>query len=326
MTSPSKNKTCFALLIVFFLFSFPPHLFGGGKKGAIYQPDITPFLSIHPLPSGEDHPKLEYKGLFQGHHIFVSPDQNALIFFDKENMSQKQYYYFIRGQEEGQLSRLSLFTTSGSAFWFADQGNRITRFQFKEDSFHYEGTSYVPGIRQILNLFILGKDLWVFGSTIDGDFSLLRCTHLGSPAEVAFTSSPPIPGNILFSRDTEGNLLYTFQYDSTLYQIKGRRTKTFETSEPITASYKKNSIQKNGVVYDLGQVGPYLFVTYWSVNGGGTLELIRLKDKAPYAKIRYPLGYGYYSDGSLYIYRHSFQDKKQQAFIVEVRLHDLVYP
>ncbi|HPE28909.1 MAG TPA: hypothetical protein PLJ93_00980 [Candidatus Mcinerneyibacteriales bacterium] len=326
MIFPWKNKALPLALLIALLLTVHSPSFGGGKKGALYQPDITPFLTIHPLPSGEDHPDLEYKGLFQGHHVFVSPDLNALVFFDKGKMSQKKYYYFIRGQEEGQLSRLSLFTASGSAFWFADQGNRITRFDFEDGSFQYRGTSYIPGIRQILNLYASGKDLWVFGSTISGDFSLLRCTPLGTPVETAFSLSPPIPGNILFGRDAEGHLLYTFQYDSTLHQLKGRRVRTFETSEPITASYKQSSIQKNGVVYDLGQVGPYLFVTYWSVNGGGTLELISIKDKAPYARIRYPLGYGFYTDGSLYIYRHSFQDKKQQAFIVEVRLYDLVYP
>ena len=326
MIFPSKSNVVSLLLFVSLLFCFNPPVFGGGKKGTIYQPDITPFISIHPLPSGEDHPKLEYKGLFQGHHIFVSPDLNALIFFDKGRMAQKKYYYFMRGREEGQLSSLSLFTTDGSVFWFADQGNRVTRFEFNEETFRYTGTSYIPGVRQILNIFALGNDLWVFGTTINGDFSLLRCSHLGTPVETAFTTPPPIPGNILFGRDAEGNLLYTFQYDSTLHQLKGHRTRTFETSEPISASYKQTTIQKNGVVYDLGQVGPYLFVTYWSVNGGGTLELISIKNKAPYARIRYPLGYGYYSDGSLYIYRHSFQDKKQQAFIVEVRLYDLVYP
>ena len=309
-----------------FLLTFHSSAFGGGKKRTPYQRDITPFLSIHPLPPGEDHPKMEYKGLFRGHHIFVFPDLNALVFFDKKDLSQKKYYYFIRGREEGQLSRLSLFTASDSSFWFADQGNRLTRFEYREDSFTYAGTSYVPGVRQILNLYVLGNDLWVFGSTIRGNFSLLRCTLMGSPVEEIFSSSPPIPGNILFGRDSEGNLLYTFQYDSTLHQLKGRHTRIFETSEPISASFKKTSIQKNGLVYDLGQVGPYLFVTYWSVNGGGTLELITIKDKKPYARIRYPLGYGFYSDGSLYIYRHSFQNKRQQAFIVEVRLYDLVYP
>ena len=95
MIFPLRSKTAFLLLFFCFLLTFHSSAFGGGKKRTPYQRDITPFLSIHPLPPGEDHPKMEYKGLFRGHHIFVFPDLNALVFFDKKDLSQKKYYYFI---------------------------------------------------------------------------------------------------------------------------------------------------------------------------------------------------------------------------------------
>ena len=321
-----KNNYFFVFVLFISFFLFPGICYGGSKKTASYQPDITPYLVLHHLPAGYDHPSMEYQGVFNDNHLFIHNKDNALLLFDKATMSLQREISIPRGRNDGELTRLNTVASFDNMLWFADSGNRISRFRLDGGSLNYQGVGYIPGMRQIIRIFATSDYLYVFGVSQDNHFSLKQCAHQGTVLKEIRSFPPPVPGNILFSTDISGNLMFAFQYESLLYRLTPKKLETFSLSQKIVPDKKSPTLQKNGMVYNIGQIGSYYFATYWNTQNGGTLELFYASNHRLYALIRYPLGQGYYSDGSLYIYRHSFQDKKQKAFIVEVRLSSLVQP
>ena len=302
-----------ALLLALLLISLAS--WGGPQKR-----DLSPFLVIHKLPGELERPDIEYRGVCGDSHMFVSTAQNALLLSPMRQPAEVRKFFFRRGGGEGEILSPSIIASFGDRIWIADNGNRVSVFQYKEDSLIPVGTAFIPGLQNIGGLLSTSTGLYVFGMDMSGTLKLLHCFHNGSSAREIDSFGETVPGNIIMGSDDAGKLYYLFQFDSKARVYDGKKTRKIRVAKNIRYSQKDH--KKSGVLYNIGGKGDYLFTTYWTITEGGTLSI--MKDGKLFAVTDYPLGKGFFNNGSLYIHRFSFQDKKQVSFIVEVRTYDII--
>jgi len=288
---------------------------------------IDPFLVIHTLPANIDVKKMIYRGVFNGNHMFIDVPDNAIYLLDVLNFELKGKFYFRFGRNDSEVEGLKFTTQSENHLWVLDQMNRISLFDYVDNKFIFKASFFLTPYTLVTNIYATKLGLFAFGRDSSGLFSLNQYSMHGSKEKEIETYKAPIPGNIVFAQDHEGNLLYTFQYNTTFYylDIVKDKTKTYKPDDKIIWEVEKKEMYKNGMVYNIGLLGPnHLFISYWTVPTGGIFAVIDKKSKNVLASYTYPLAEGFVYNDRIFIYKETFQDKNMQAFLVELRASDII--
>lgn len=297
-------------------------IFSGAQPIAIDR-----YLMVHNIPSSVDVKTTVYKGVFNDHHMFADIKDNAIYLLDMATMELKGKFFFRFGQYEGEIESLRMTAHFGNKLWVVDQFNRVTLFEHSHDKFVYKATFFLTPYVLVTNLSASQLGLFAFGRDTDGVFYLNRYSEVGVKLQEVKSFKPPLPGNIILSHDYSGNVFYSFQFQAIINHItiETKKNSTYKPDFSIRWSVEKNEMYKNGMVYNVGELGPaHLFISYWTVPTGGLFSIIEKKSKNVIASYTYPLAEGYIYKDRVYIYKESFQDRKMQSFLIEVRASDII--
>lgn len=299
----------------------------GTVFSAVQTIAIDRYLMVHSIPTTVDVKTSVYKGIFNDCHIFADIKDNAIYLLDLQTMEMKGKYFFRFGQYDGEIESLRMTAHYGNKLWVVDQMNRVTLFEHAHDKFVYKATFFLTPFVLVTNIYASQQGLFGFGRDSDGLFHLNRYSDVGTKLQDVKSFKPPLPGNIILSHDYSGNLFYAFQFQAVINHliVETKKSTAYKPDFSIRWSVEKNEMYKNGMVYNVGELGAsHLFISYWTVPTGGLFSIIEKKSKKVIASYTYPLAEGFVYKDRIYIYKESFQDKKMQSFLIEVRASDII--
>ncbi len=288
---------------------------------------IDRFLAVRSIPTTVDVKTMVYRGVFNDCHMFVDLKDNAIFLLDMDSLELKAKYFFRFGRFDGEVESLRMTAHHGNRLWVLDQFNRVTLFEHGDNKFIFKATFFLTPYVLVTNMYASHLGLFAFGRDTDGVFHLNRYNEVGTKIDDIKTFKPPMPGNLILSHDYNGNLFYSFQFQAIIHHltIDKKKTTTYKPDFAIRWSVEKNEMYKNGMVYNIGELGPsHLFISYWTVPTGGLFSIIEKKSKKVIASYTYPLAEGFLYKDRIYIYNESFQDKNMQSFLIELRANDII--
>ncbi len=311
------NKKTISILILLYFITILPVF------GAYHIQDINRFINIHYF-NNQLQENLSYWGIFKNFHFFMNNKSNKVNLYDYTSMNLKNKYKISIDKDRiTSLGNIRNVTFLKNKVWFLDQRNRISLFEYTKEGFKFVGLFYLTGIEVVYNIKVTPKGLFAFGKNYKNKFKIISYTMMGSQKKVVRNFGETIKGNILLSRDNAGNILYGFTHSSKIRYFN-KKDKTYHLSNEISYIRKKDYEKKNGILYNIAIINNFLIASYWTVDGGGLLEVYNRNTKELAVTASYPIGEGKVYKEGIYVYRTSFQDNKLRSFIMELDMSKIL--
>lgn len=305
------------LVIVFFLSIVVFPVFG-----AYHIENINQFINIHYF-NKQFKENVGYWGVFNNFHFFMNNKNNDVHLYNYSTMEFKNKYKISIDKRNRQLGKIRNITFLDNKVWVLDQRNRVSLFEFRDNSFLLQGLFYLTGIEVVYNIKVTPKGLFAFGKNYKNEFKLISYTKMGNQKKVIKGFGENIKGNIILSRDDKGNILYGFKHSSKVRYFNDKNI-TYKLSNEIKYIKKEDYENKNGLLYNMAIVDNFLIASYWTVNSGGLLEIYNKKTKELAVTASYPIGEGRVYKKGIFVYRTSFQDNKLRSFIMELDMSKIL--